>query len=64
MRFLREMRQSLQDGCGRDENAQPYRVYPLRDVRQRLSHRGRELPLWLWRRKTNINIEENTEEST
>lgn len=31
MRFLREMRQSLQDGCGCDENAQPYRVHPLRN---------------------------------
>ena len=30
--LLREMRQSLQNGCGRDEYAQPYRVYPLRNV--------------------------------
>ena len=32
MRLLREMRQSLQDGCGCDEDAQSYRVHPLRNV--------------------------------
>ena len=32
---------SLQDGCGRDKDAQPYRVHPLRDVRPRLSHQRR-----------------------
>ena len=50
VRLLREMRQSLQDGCGRDENAQPYRVHPLRDVHPRLSDQRRVLPLRLWRR--------------
>ena len=29
MRILWEMRQSLQNGCGRDEGAQPYRMHPL-----------------------------------
>ena len=47
MRLLRKMRQSLQDGCGRDENAQPYRVHPLRDVHPRLSDERRVLPLRL-----------------
>ena len=41
VRLLREMRQGLQDGCGRDENAQPYRVHPLRDVHPRLSYQRR-----------------------
>ena len=50
VRLLREMRQSLQDGCGRDKNAQPYRVHPLRDVHPRLSDQRRVLPLRLWRR--------------
>ena len=64
--FPVEMCQSLQDGCGCDENAQPYRVYPLRDVHPRLSNESRVLPLRLpelrqkaetktncWRNKTN-----------
>ena len=53
MRFLREMRQSLQDGCGCDENAQPYRVHPLRNVHPRLSDERRVLPLRLrrWKRE-------------
>ena len=50
VRLLREMRQSLQDGCGCDENAQPYRVHPLRDVHPRLSDKCRALPLRLRRR--------------
>ena len=50
MRLLREMRQGLQNGCGRDKDAQPYRVHPLRDVRPRLSYQRRQLPLRLWRR--------------
>ena len=51
VRLLREMRQSLQDGCGRDKNAQPYRVHPLRDVHPRLSDERRVLPLRLWQRE-------------
>ena len=51
MRLLREMRQGLQNGCGRDKNAQPYRVHPLRDVHPRLSYQRRQLPLRLWRRQ-------------
>ena len=50
MRLLREMRQGLQNGCGRDKDAQPCRVHPLRDVRPRLSYQRRQLPLRLWRR--------------
>ena len=50
MRLLREMCQGLQNGCGRDKDAQPYRVHPLWDVRPRLSHQRRQLPLRLWRR--------------
>ena len=53
MRFLREMRQSLQDGCGCDENAQPYRVHPLRNVHPRLSDERRVLPLRLQQRERN-----------
>ncbi len=37
----------LQDGCGCDENAQPHRVHPLRNVRPRLSDERRVLPLRL-----------------
>ena len=58
MRFLREMRQSLQDGCGCDENAQPYRVHPLRNVHPRLSDERRVLPLRLRQRERN-NKENN-----
>ena len=47
MRLLWEMRQSLQDGRGCDENAQPYRVHPLRDVYPCLSDERRVLPLRL-----------------
>ena len=43
VRLLREMRQSLQDGRGRDENAQPYRVHPLWDVHPCLSHQCRHI---------------------
>ena len=50
VRLLREMRQSLQDGCGCDENAQPYRVHPLRNVHPRLFDESRVLPLRLRRR--------------
>ncbi len=53
MRLLREMRQSLQDGCGCDENAQPYRVHPLRNVHPRLSDERRVLPLRLRQRERN-----------
>ena len=48
--ILRKMRQSLQDGCGRNEGAQPYRVYPLRNVHTHLSDGRRALPLRLRRR--------------
>ena len=41
----REMRPSLQDGCGRDPDAQPYRVHPLWDVCPCLSDQRRALPL-------------------
>ena len=54
MRLLRKMRQGLQNGCGRDKNAQPYRVHPLRDVHPRLSHQRRQLPLRLWRRQKRV----------
>ena len=50
VRILRKMCQSLQNGCGRDEGAQSYRMHPLRDVHTRLPDGGRELPLRLWRR--------------
>ncbi len=50
VRILREMRQSLQDGRGCDEDAQPYRVHPLRNVHTRLSDERRVLPLRLRRR--------------
>ena len=55
MRLLREMRQGLQNGCGRDKNAQPYRVHPLRDVHPRLSDERRVLPLRLWQRERKYN---------
>ena len=48
--ILRKMRQSLQDGCGRNEGAQPYRVHPLRNVHTHLSDGRRALPLRLRRR--------------
>lgn len=34
MCFLREMRRSLQNGCGCDKNTQSWGVHPLRDVRR------------------------------
>ena len=49
--ILRKMRQSLQDGCGRNESAQPYRVHPLRNVHTHLSDGRRALPLRLRRRQ-------------
>ena len=52
------MRQSLQDGCGCDENAQPHRVHPLWDVHTRLSDESRVLPLRLRQRERN-NKENN-----
>ena len=48
--ILRKMRQSLQDGCGCNKSAQPYRVYPLRNVHTHLSDGRRALPLRLRRR--------------
>ncbi len=39
MCFLREMRRSLQNGCGCDKNTQSWGVHPLRDVRSCLSYR-------------------------
>ena len=58
MHLLREMRQSLQDGRGRDKNAQPYRVHPLRNVHPRLSDESSVLPLQLRQRERN-NKENN-----
>ena len=58
MRLLREMRQGLQNGCGCDENARPHRVHPLRDVRPRLSHGRRVLPLRLWQRKATYKYDQ------
>ena len=58
MHLLREMRQSLQDGRGRDKNAQPYRVHPLRNVHPRLSDESSVLPLRLRQRERN-NKENN-----
>ena len=55
MRLLREMRQSLQDGRGRDEDAKPPRMHPLWDVYPRLSHKRRVLPLRLWQRERKYN---------
>ena len=55
MRFLRKMREGLQDGCGRNEDAKPSRMHPLRDVHPRLSHKRRVLPLRLWRRERKYN---------
>ena len=51
MCFLREMRRSLQNGCGCDKNTQSWGVHPLRDVRSCLSYRCGLLPLRLWRRE-------------
>lgn len=53
MRLLWKVCQSLQDGCGCDENAQPHRVHPLRNVRPRLSDERRVLPLRLRQRERN-----------
>ena len=47
MRFLREMRPRLQNGCRRDQIPQPHRVHPLRDVHPGLPHRCHSFPLWL-----------------
>ena len=55
VRLLREMRQSLQDGRGRDEDTQPCRMHPLRNVRPRLSHKRGALPLRLRRRERKYN---------
>ena len=52
VRLLREVCQGLQDGCGRDQEPQPYRVYPLRYVYPRLPHRSRFFPLRLRQRQT------------
>ncbi len=50
-----EVHEGLQDGRGRDEGTKPYRMYPLRDVHTRLSHKRRQLPLRLWRWERNYN---------
>ena len=47
--LLWKMRQSMQDGCGCDKDAQSCRVYPLRDVRPHLPDGRRVLSLRLRR---------------
>ena len=50
MRRLRKMRKSLQNGCGRDENAESHRMYSLRYVRPGMSDKRRLFSVRLRRR--------------
>ena len=51
MRLLRQVRKDLPHGRGCDQNAESQRMYPLRQMRDRLPDGGRPLPLRLrWQR--------------